>query len=287
MLTHAYLEALFTPHRPKMGVYSRFLRVLPPSPDEGEVVPASFFLDKVNLRASLQALQEQLGTADPKIAASIWSERYMIAVLPVPLRLMAISGVGVNSAIPNVNLVLEDGMPRTSFLADLSGTVVYPPRCANEALVAKISQTVPTLTELHQMVFTKLFGEHLELILAELHALTRISKKVLWGNLGYFTFSAYHLLNKLLGMSIGWQEDYPVVQNPQSLIWQAQEHSFYGAASLEQLDDPLLPEPVVVRHTCCLVYQIPDKPKCVNCPLCKPTERIERLKALNTAQAQG
>ena len=144
------LEKIFAPHREKMGGYNYWIK---PSDDlalaetEGEVIPATRLLDPAFIRSLLAEWGINLGAENVKIEASLWTKYYITTVFPLVLGAMSLAGVGIDASLANTKLVMGrtagnkkmDGLgyPIRVIFEDISGAVVYEPRCEVPELAAE------------------------------------------------------------------------------------------------------------------------------------------------------
>lgn len=288
------LEAVFAPYRLQLGNYNRWLNPasdLEQAAAEGEVIPAGWLLDADFLRTTLTRWGATLGANNLKVEASLWAKYYCASLYALVLGAMSLGGLGLDASLANTRLVLSRtagsrqwegvGYPSRVILVDSSNSVVYPPRCKVPGLAAKTGLTVGSAAQLQQIVFKRLFESHLLPLFDRFHAVTGVSQKVLWGNLGAGIYAFYHLLASLPGCQAVKNEDAPALLDTPRNDWIAPgKNPLYRPVLLRPFNEAGLTEPALVRASCCLWYKVPQAQKCATCPLIKPAEKVERSKAL-------
>jgi ferric iron reductase protein FhuF len=260
--------------------------LLSPPPDETNIIPAAQYLHPDRLLSIFKASREYEQTRDLRVAASLWNKGYSWTPLPNVLALMTYAGVGLDASLDNISYVFRDAEMQGLWFHDPNRVVIYPKRL--RSVFGRESplpipkdcsiETVNSVDRLHQFVFTGLFQNHLTVIIDRLHALTKLSKKTMWGN----AINASHgLFEDLQGSACpeAIQIDYATLfEQPYSAVMPGR-NPLYNLLRTETLDEPGLPVEVTFRATCCLMALIPpDHKKCGNCPLLKPHERIAKLK---------
>jgi siderophore-iron reductase FhuF len=294
LLEASDLEAVFGPSRTYLGSFNRWVN---PSNDparaaaEGEVIPANRFLKPDFLRATLSRWGETLGANNLKVEASLWAKYYCTSLYPLVLGAMTLGGLGLDATLANTQLVLRRtagsrqfegiGYPIRAIFLDNSRTVVYPPRCETPGLTAKAIRQVDSAAQLHQTVFKRLFEGHLTPLFEQFQAVTKVSPKILWGNLGAGIFAFYDTLGQTASDRPALTDDSAALLDSPYNEWVAPgKNPLYQPVLLRHFNEAGLTGPVRVRATCCLWYKVPQAQKCAACPLLKPVEIAGRLKAL-------
>ena len=99
-------------------------------------------------------------------------------------------------------------------------------------------------------------------------AVTGVSKKILWGNLGAGIYSFYKFLGETLDSAAAHHEDGPalldMVEN--ELDRARPEPALPAGVAAAIRRDSNTPEPIQLRTTCCLWYKVPAVEKCGTCP---------------------
>lgn len=274
-----------------MGGYNYWIR---PSDDlalaeaEGEVIPATRLLDPAFIRSLLAGWGVTLGADNLKIEASLWTKYYVTTVYPLVLGAMSLAGVGIDASLANTKLVMSrtagtkkmDGLgyPIRVIFEDVSGAVVYRPRCEVPEL-AQAARPVGSLPELHRAVFQSLFEEHITPLFDRWQAVTGVSKKILWGNLGVGIYSFYSFLAETLDCPAAHTEDGPaLLDTVENELIAPGRNPLYQPILLRPSLDPNDSNLMQLRTTCCLWYKVPQAEKCHSCPLIKPGEIAGRWK---------
>lgn len=281
------LQQIYAPQQETLGFYNRWIVLSSALTEEeisGEVVPATRLLEPDFLREKISEYGKTIDTTDLKVAASIWTKRYNLILFPLALSAMALGGVGLDFSLANLTVVFkkdDHGEPGRFILNDLSKTVVYPARCPSPELVARILNKVNSPTELQAAVFANLFGQNVDLLVEAMANVSRLSKKISYGNMGTTLFSVYQVLAEKLAIPAARDEDGPaILDQPHNPLIGPDKNPFYKPVRLVTLDDPELPGPAQIRATCCLWYKSPQGRLCNGCPLLKPAEMIERWKII-------
>jgi ferric iron reductase protein FhuF len=288
------LEVVFAPYRSHLGSFNRWVN---PSNDpdqaatEGEVIPASRLLEPAFLRATLRRWGETLGANNLKVEASLWAKYYCTSFYPLVLGAMTLGGLGLDATLANTQLVLSRtaglrqfegiGYPIRAIFLDNSQAVGYAPRCETPGLTAKATRQVDSAAQLQQIVFKRLFEGHLSPLFEQFQAVTKVSPKILWGNLGAGIFAFYATLSESAGDRAALTDDSTaLLDNPYNKWIAPGKNPLYQPVVLRHFNEAGLTEPVRVRTSCCLWYKVPQAQKCAACPLLKPVEIAERLKVL-------
>lgn len=278
------LEELIAPHREKLVPFKEWLVTSPP---EGvELIRASTFQDETALRQAVERLAEAKKLTELKVAAALWDRQYSLSVGLLPLLLMAVGGVALEVEPENISLIWRDGEYRGAVLHEIKGAV-YLPGCPSSGLTEQLFEKLDTPEELYYRFWENLVEKHLALYIEHMYAATRLSKKILWGNLGNLLYSGFGLVQDTLGIATAGLARAALLDRPEYPALIEGKNPLYRPVIHVQLDDPALPDPVPVRTTCCLMYKLPEHNYCGTCPIPKPAERIERWKQIKVMQAQA
>lgn len=241
-------------------------------PDGAEVVPAETYLAPERLAATIAELHARVGGSGPRVAASQWSKNYAAALMSGPLTAMTRAGIGLSAAPERVSIILAGNKPRALLVPDLSAAVVYPPRAPAEA---GLGRPVATPDDLYRAVLPDLL-RHLHLMVESVHEVTRMSRKVLWGNIGSAVADLYDRLAEVGDCTAAVAADRHVLLDlPESPYWPGPNPLYQP---VRYLDLSVFGFPSVrVRRTCCLRYQIVNKAPCTSCPLIDTEERARLL----------
>lgn len=258
------------------GGYGNSILLSPP-PEDTVIIPATQYLQPDNLLSIFKASPQYEQTQNLRVAASLWNKGYSWTPLPDVLALMTYAGLGLDASLNNVSFVFKDDVLQALWFHDLSRTVIYPKRSPFPIPIDCSIKTVNSVDQLHQFVFTGLFENHLAVIVDRIHALTKLSKKTMWGNAVNASHGLFEDLQEYAS-SEAIQADYSTLfEQPHSAVMPGR-NPLYNLLRTEQLDEPGLPTEVTIRATCCLITLIPpDHKKCGNCPLMTPEERLVRL----------
>jgi len=253
--------------------------LLSPPPNDTITIPATQYLQPDNLLSIFKASDEYKRSQDLRVAASLWNKRYSWTPLPDVLALMTYAGLGLDASLDNVSFVFKDGKLQALWFHDLSRTVIYPKRSPFPIPQDYFIKTVNSVDQLHQFVFTGLFKNHLAVIVDRIHALTKLSKKTMWGNAVNASHSLFEDLQDYANSETVPSDYSTLFEQPYSAVMLGR-NPLYNLLRTQQLDEPSLPTEVTFRATCCLIALIPpDYKKCGNCPLMTPEERVARLRS--------
>ena len=230
-------------------------------PDDAEIISLKDYLQPERILAEIKASPEYQKTQDLRIAASIWNTIYSWATLPGILTFMTWAGIGLDASLENISFVLENGKPKAITFHDLSGTVVYPARSPIPLPSNYPGKIVNHVDDLHQAVFSGLFQQNLAPIINQVHQLTNLSKKTMWGNAVNASEEQFSFLNSCTNQE-AIKIDYSVLyEQPNSLVMP-------GLNPLYNLTDTAPNTLSKIRRTCCLYKFIPPEyENCRNCPL--------------------
>ncbi|MFQ4143481.1 ferric iron reductase [Chlorogloeopsis sp. ULAP02] len=281
-----FVEEIYTHAQQKLDSFYTDSILLTTPANDVDVIPAIQYLQPDNLLSIFKASPEYQKTQDLRVAASLWNKAYSWIPLPGVLAFMTWAGVGFDASLDNVSFVFKDGELQGLWFQDLGRSVIYPERCPIPIPNDYLGKLVNTVDELHNEVFTGLFQRHLSPLIDCLHALTKVSKKTLWGNA---VNAAYGIFEDLDGYakkeaipmdySVLFEQPYSSVLSNSVQETLQKPNPLYNLIRTEKFNEPGLPTQMKVRKTCCLIALIPpDYSKCGNCPLLKPGDRIARMK---------
>lgn len=274
------LEAVF----PSLGTYGERLTFVGP-PGGTEVVPAESYLRPETLRAAIERAAEDWQTTDLRAVASVWNKHYNAAVLSGPLAAMTLRGIGLDASISRARIVLDGGLPKALLLDSVATSVVFRPRfLADEPHFSDFAD-VDRVDELHRFVFVRLFQQHLGLIVQQLHGLTGLSAKIMWGNAGNLCADLYDRLARLPDAASTVSEDRVALLERRDGSTKDGRNPLYRTVRYEPLNVPDLPSVVRVRRSCCLKHRLPGHAACYVCPLLGVDERVGLLQQSRTHEA--
>lgn len=254
------------------------LRFTPPD-DRAEVIPVTDYLQPDRLMVMIKAVAKENNLDDLRVAAAISNKIYHWTVLPGVLSLMTLAGVGVDASADNASLVFKDGELQSLWLHNLNNTAIYPPRFPSKIPNNYSGAVLSTVKELHGFVFAGVFQNHISILIDRVHALTKVSKKTLWGNAANTCAGTYEELRQCSDLEAIRVDYQTLLEQPYSPVMPVR-NPLYKLMRRETLNEPDLPNQIEVRSTCCLYTFVPPYTiKCSNCPMLKPDERIAMLKA--------
>ncbi|TFH86182.1 siderophore-iron reductase FhuF [Billgrantia azerbaijanica] len=214
-------------------------------------VPAltgSALLDRAALDELLSRFAATFGEgADRKAAISIWS-KYHLATVAIPT-LVANLLLGVELPVALHEVAVEVGAKgETARLWLRDG-----------------GQPLPSLAP--QARFTALFDEHCAPLIETMAALSGLSSKVFWSNLGHYVEYAGHTCSRHPEFA-GAGEPLLRFLDLRTLPDGRRNPLFQPVRYLDVGSEA----PARVRRLCCIKYRLPDEPLCGGCPL-KPENR--------------
>lgn len=278
MLQAEILAEIFAPFKPILGSYFSERLVFEPPPHAEEIVPAVEYIKPTKLLEAIEQTASYWKTSDLRVAASMWNKHYNNAVLPGVLAYMTLTGVGLDAALDNASIVVCDRHPQALLLHSLDGTVIYKPRYPAPLPTDFTGELLSNVNDLHRAVFVNLFQSHLALAIDRVHALTKLSKKIMWGNAGNLCVFLYEKFAECLGTEAAQRDDRVALLEQRESFAMPRFNPLYKPVRYEKVASPDLPPMAIVRRTCCLAYLIPNLTACSDCPRLTTEERIELLK---------
>ncbi|WP_414550911.1 IucA/IucC family C-terminal-domain containing protein [Anabaena sp. CCY 0017] len=276
------LEKIFTTAQSSLDSFYTDCIILTPPADDVEVISLNDYLQPDRLLSDWQTSEIYQKSQDIRIAASIWNKIYSWTTLPGILALMTWAGVGLDASIDNVSFVLEDGKPKTLWFHALSDTVIYPQRLSIPIPENCPVKIVNSVADLHHAVFTNLFQRNFAPMIDRVYSLTKLSKKIMWGNAVNASERQFAELSKCINSETIKTDYSTLYEQPYSAVMPGR-NPLYKLVLSEQINEPGLPTTTIVRRTCCLYAFIPPgDEKCTNCPLLTPQERIAQMKQYMT-----
>ena len=275
MLTPDLLNFSLAQFSPYIGKPLQNRLLLVPPPGDSKIIPAKTYFDSNYLCSSLEAFAESHNIADLAIAASLWNKLYNNALIPAVLIVMTLLGIGLDTSLDNVSVVIENEAPQAIILHRLDRGTFYPPRYGQKEGSNII--TITALSEFHAYIFRPLF-EHLHYLINQIHALTSLSRSVMWGNTGNVCDYLYTELSNCPGKITATQEDRAMIfEQPRSPTGIG-HNPLYRTVIDVSIDDSEFAKPTMVRQTCCLLFKVPLLHCCGNCPVISRDERLARAK---------
>jgi siderophore-iron reductase FhuF len=269
VLCQTDLDAILRPHQQALGAYSNRLYVNT-LPADMEIVPATAFLDGPVLEGVLRTAADRLRAPDLCVAASLWNKYYNAAVVPGLLAAMTLGGIGLDGSLAHASLALRDGLPHALVIHD-AAALVYQPRLSAALTKTVPGQRVADLVELQRTVVAGAFERHLRLVIEQIHALTHLSRQILWSNVANLCAALYDRLAEASSLTA-------LVQMDRALLEQAEcpglagPNPMHGMVWYERSADSC--GITRVRQRCCLRYRLPQSTPCADiCPLLKRPER--------------
>lgn len=263
---------LSPPLLPDLGAYAERIRLVDAPP--GDVVEASAFAQPLWLEAALKLMAAIVGAPDLRVAASLWWKQYNSAVVMGGIAAMTLHGVGLDFSLPNTQIVLVDGVPRSVVVKELSTAVAYLPR-GGARLATGSPCDLPTL---HRAVFSSLFTGHIAHVITALCALTGVSKAILWGSVANLVADMFdRWAEDGVAEEAVWRDRQALLENPEA-VGLVSPNPLYSTIDYLTLSEPDLPGRVRVRHTCCQKYLTRAGKACTTCPRLSMDERVALLR---------
>ncbi|HEY0737801.1 MAG TPA: siderophore-iron reductase FhuF [Herpetosiphonaceae bacterium] len=264
------LETALRPYLTVLGPYADRVRVAPLSAGI-DTIPAAAFLEAPTLLSALEAAVEQWRAPDICVAASLWNKHYNAAVVSGVLAAMTLGGIGLDGSIANTSIMLDHGLPKALLLHEARGCV-YGPRLASSLVASQRGRRVAALPELYDAVIATTFERHIRPVIEQIHALTRLSRQILWGNVANLCADLYDRLALEPALA-------SVAHADRSLLLERGEcpgligaNPMHGAVCYERSAGSAVMSRV--RQRCCLRYRLPEGTSCQKvCPLRHNEER--------------
>jgi ferric iron reductase protein FhuF len=219
--------------------------------------PLSFtaleLLDGEKCHDMIARLAETIGGAPLVAVASQFSKKYTFMVIVPALFTMSVLNKGLDLSLGNVVIDLEQPGEKSPFAAQLKRWTVTKPGSRREAW--------------RERLVTQLIGRHVVPLWHQLHESTGVPLAILWENFALYVYWLYE--TKLVGLE---GEERKRVETDYHYLLNETPASLYAEKiqPLARFHSPKCwpahaPEPVRIRKTCCLYYQVGDK-TCKTCP---------------------
>jgi siderophore-iron reductase FhuF len=251
-------------------------------PDGAEVVPSTRFLDGDYLRGAFIRAGSfgncsHDANLDLRAAASRWTRMYASSLVNAVLAGM-ILGIGIDASLERTAMLMKSDAPGSLVLADPSQDAVACDARPSSVDATEFSR-VSTVDELRAYVLERLFTHNLTRVFDAVHALVKLSPKVVWSNVAESIDLFYDS-----GLEQGETETY--LSDRRAIIMNASlagvgPNPLHGLLRWEKVDASDLPLPLQIRNHCCIVYLLPDRPVtyCRNCPLIPLDEIVSGTRA--------
>jgi ferric iron reductase protein FhuF len=190
----------------------------------------------------LMAMQALYDGDDARALLSQWSKYYLrLSVIPAMLHLYW-TGQPLSMEGRVCQVLLAGGLPQAIILPHQTTDVADTP----------------------EQRYQSLLHAHLQPLIESWATLTRMSVRVLWGNVG-------NLMEQVLtwaATQTQWQAQAQTDRQWlfEQAIWPTQRNPLRQSIRYLTPERPPLPERMRVRRTCCLRDQLPDEPWCGSCP---------------------
>lgn len=264
------LETVLRPYQTLLGPYADRVCIAPLSAGI-DTIPAAAFLEVPTLRSALQAAAEQWRAPDICVAASLWNKYYNAAVVPGVLAAMTLGGIGLDGSIANTSILLEHGLPKALLLHDARG-YVYRPRLAPALISSGRGEPVAALPELYEVVIAGAFERHIRPMIERLHALTRLSRQILWGNVANLCADLYDRLELEPALASIACADRSLLLDCDECPGLSGANPMCGTVCYERSAGSAVMSRM--RQRCCLRYRLPEGTSCQKiCPLRHNEER--------------
>lgn len=257
------LETALRPYLTVLGPYADRVRIAPLSAGI-DTIPAAAFLEAPMLLRSLEAAAEQWRAPDICVAASLWNKHYNAAVVSGVLAAMTLGGIGLDGSIANTSIMLDQGLPKALLLHDARGCV-YQPRLASALTESSRGRRVAALPELYAAVIATTFERHIRPAIEQLHALTRLSRQILWGNVANLCADLYDRLALESSLIAVADADRALLLERDVCPGLSGANPMHGTVCYQRLVGSAVMSRV--RQRCCLRYRLPEGASCLNvCP---------------------
>lgn len=256
------LETALRPYLTVLGPYADRVRIAPLSAGI-DTIPAAAFLEASTLLSVLEAVAAQWRAPDICVAASLWNKHYNAAVVSGVLAAMTLGGIGLDGSIANTSIMLDHGLPKALLLHDARG-YVYQPRLASALTASSCGRRVAALPELHAAVIATTFEQHIRPVIEQLHALTRLSRQILWGNVANLCADLYDRLALEPALAAIAHTDRALLLERDACPGLNGANPMLGTVCYERSAGAVMSR---VRQRCCLRYRLPEGTSCQKvCP---------------------
>lgn len=252
------LETALRPYQTVLGPYADRVRIAPLSAGI-DTIPAAAFLEASTLLSALEAVAEQWRAPDICVAASLWNKHYNAAVVSGVLAAMTLGGIGLDGSIANTSIMLDHGLPKALLLHDARGCV-YQPRLAAELSASSCGRRVAALPELYAAVIATTFEHHIRPVIELLHALTRLSRQILWGNVANLCADLYDRLALEPALAAVAHADRSLLLERDPCPGLSGANPMHGTVCYERSAGAAVMSRV--RQRCCLRYRLPEGTSC-------------------------
>lgn len=269
------LDTALRPYVTVLGPYADRVNIAPLSAGI-DTIPAAAFLDAPTLLGALEAAAELWRAPDICVAASLWNKHYNAAVIPGVLAALTLGGIGLDGSLANTSMSFDHGLPKALLLHNARG-YVYQPRLAPALAESGRGRRVATLPELYAAVIAGTFERHIRPVIEQLHALTRISRQILWGNVANLCADLYDRLALKPALACVAEADRAQLLERSECPGLSGTNPMLGAVWYERSAGSAVMSRV--RQRCCLRYRLPEGSHCLKvCPLRHNEEReLSRL----------
>jgi Ferric iron reductase FhuF-like transporter len=253
-----------------------------------EVVPAEQYLDPDFLHEAIARARHMHATEDDnsldpdtdlRIAVSRFTRQYASSVSIVALVSLA-NGVGVDVSARRCRMIVKNEVP---FLMTFVDDDEKPTLCGERPTDWLVEgPVVPTIPDLRQFVWRKLYAEHLSPLYERALEITKVSDKLMWTNAAEWVGMVSDAADEYLEPSAAL----PYVQDRLALLREPRLPGLSGGNPLngrlqwDHTDAPDFPHGVQVREMCCITYLLPDRlgRLCQNCGFLPLDERIQLIR---------
>lgn len=260
-------------------------------PVDTEVVSGTALTDADTLRATLARFSSSLGTTDERIVGVHWLGQLGYAVLPPVEMALTRAGIGLDASLNNLLIVQPNGSPAQIVLRDPTRMLVYAPRCTDLPVVGQFAQPVASVEALQEYVLERMWNGTFTPLIDALHALTGVSRKVLWGQIAYEAELFYTTLLRVdpEERTSAWEEDWAATFGREHVPALGGPNPLYRPTREAVWTDPETgeTEDYDVRTVCCLIYKVSVDRMCGACPLgLKEEQVVDKLGSADARRAE-
>ncbi|MFC7442420.1 IucA/IucC family C-terminal-domain containing protein [Laceyella putida] len=210
-------------------------------------------LDEQQCRLLLERLAERAGGASLVAVASQFAKLYSFMVIVPALFTMSALNKGFDLSLSNIGIDLEQPEEKSLFAAQIKQWKVTKPGVDREAW--------------RERLVIQLVQRHVTPLWHQLHRVTSVPLSILWENTAVYVYWLYETkLADLTGEEKKRAEadfQYLLQEAPASLFREKVQP--LGRYYTPKCWPAHAPEPIRVRRTCCLYYQVGDT-TCKTCP---------------------
>lgn len=240
-----------------LGLYGRTLTRDPPAPDHRSV-PADALLQDGALEDVATGHADDPGTVPPAVAASAWTNHAVTVLAPGILAAWTLEAKGLDARPGNLDLHLEDGLPRRLRLRDPTPLGTGPGH--------------------RDAGLETLMGDLLTPLLEGLEEAAGLAPEIGWTTVGTLVAWMYDRMADHAPGAAPVEADRARLLEAREAAWADAPNPLADPVTRVPVEGDDLPAEVLVRRNCCTKREIPGKEPCRTCPNVGPERRRALLR---------